>query len=993
MAVQGTEISLFATDANIYERSGSLNWRRISGSPPGLMAMLRSGRQGIFGYTMDHLYQRDHGVWRTMAAPRLTSLDFQRGLFEDREGGVWAGMLGGVWRIHEGRIETLSLAPYLRRDDLVISFHQSRDGTMWCGTRWGALVRLENPKFPVVDIKDGLASSAMAAVQQDDEGRMWLGSRNRGPYVWKAGRWSKVPGLGEAMLHAMRAVGSGGRMLIANNSGLWISDGEQSRLLLARPPLWEPARYQAISTVQNGVLYYGDSQNVHRLRIKGASVEVERDLTRMPLVRSLVQDGDVLWGMSWETGLLEWRNGRVIHHGLGADKGEGRGMTLFELDSRWLLVGTGSGTLLFDRQSRRYAPVADLCPGEPIFGFQSDLEGNIWMLGRRGLLVASQARIIDYAEGRAPRPTPFRFTAMQGLSSGNFGLGTSSLSTLSSNGLVWLASMSGAMHFQPSQVMASRGQVRVAVNRLEVDGVPTAVDQTWELPAGTKRLGIHFTTVGRVAGMNPTFRYHLRGVDSEPAETQGQEAIFNNLGPGKYRFEVQAQLSDQGWREEPAVLEFSIAPLWYQRPGVTAISVVLLTGSAFLLWRWRLTRLVRQTAELENRVRERTEELRAALASKSQFLASMSHEIRTPMNGVLGMVQLLEDEVRDPEHRQKLGILRASGDTLLHIVNDILDLSKIESGAMELERVPFSVRNVVSECAGLFQAQITERGLTLATTVEASVPEWVEGDPSRVRQILVNLMSNAIKFTEHGHVTLQVRAEELGPASLCFEIEDTGIGIPADKIDKIFEPFTQAEASTTRRYGGTGLGLTICSRLVTAMGGSLSVESDVHIGSRFSVRLPLAAAAPPSVNTPPFAPNEAVALLRVLVVEDNHINRMVVRAMLERCDCEVTEACDGREAIRTGSTQSFDLILMDLHMPGLDGFETCRRIRSECGPNQETVIWALSASAFDEDKAACLAAGMQGHLAKPIDWDELRQVLATQRAAAPAEAQQPVLGD
>lgn len=981
MRVDSSGLAFYATEAGLWAKSPTGAWQLLPASPGSLVDILPTRHQGIWGFGLDFAY-RDGPTWQRISWLRSNALETHRAMLEDRGGAIWIGAQNGVWRVAQGRPEFLSFAHRIRRDDFVISLMQARDGSIWCGTRWGSLVHIEEPRFPVLDTAAGLDSSAVAAVQEDDLGRIWIGSRTRGVYLRDGLHLRPVPATGNRILHAMRPL-PGGRMLLADTGGLWVSDGGQPSLLLPRPQKWDPSRYQAISTIENGVLYYGDSSQVHRLRLRGNGFEIDEGIAPMPVLRALIPDGPSLWGLSWETGLLEWRDGRLKTHGLGPGTQERRGMTAYELSPDWFLVGTSSGALLFDRKARRYAPVAEICPGEPVFGFQHDGRGHLWILGRRGLLVANRKRVLDYAQGRAERPTPLRFTASQGLASGNFGLGTSSLSTLSRSGELWLASMSGAIHFDPLAALRTRQEARAAVDGLLADGVPIPVNRSIELPAGTRRVGVHFTTVGLHTDLSPTFRYLLRGIDSEPVETHGQEAIFNNLGPGAYRFELQTRLADTGWdSNQSAVLEFRIAPFWYQRPYIPYAGVVLTALALAIAWWIRARRSRRRTAELEAKVQERTEALRHALESRSQFLAAMSHEIRTPMNGVLGMVQLLEDEVQDPAQRGKLAILRASGETLRQVVNDILDLSKIESGAMPLERVSYSIRDLATQCAALFEPQVREKGLDLSLSIADDVPPWLLGDPSRVRQILVNLLNNAVKFTAHGRIELRIA--RVGDRLLC-TVLDTGIGIASDQLTRIFEPFTQAETSTTRRFGGTGLGLTICARLVSAMQGSIRVDSQPGAGSRFEIDLPLEEGSPVREAGPEPSRTAPAPSLAVLLVEDHRVNRLVARAMLERSGCTVAEAWDGPEAIERAQRQTFDLILMDLHMPGLDGFATCEAIRATAGPNRETPIWALSASALTEDKERCARAGMQGHLAKPIDWNALRDTLAAIRPPAVEE--------
>jgi CheY-like chemotaxis protein len=343
------------------------------------------------------------------------------------------------------------------------------------------------------------------------------------------------------------------------------------------------------------------------------------------------------------------------------------------------------------------------------------------------------------------------------------------------------------------------------------------------------------------------------------------------------------------------------------------------------------------------------------------------------MNGVIGMIQLLKETPLNDEQLGMMAVMRSSGEALMGIVDDILDLSKIEAGAMQLERTPFSPAAMMEQLDHVFALQASVKGIVFESSIGADVPPWVEGDGNRVRQILTNLLSNALKFTSEGSVRLFVERGERDQIS--FRVADTGIGIPADKLGVIFDVFTQAESSTTRRYGGTGLGLAICHRLAKAMGGSITVRSEESGGSEFTVILPLPACGPPDNQGGEQKQSKLPEELRVLVVEDSAINRLVAASLLKNLGCEVSLACDGEQGVLAARRFHYDLILMDCHMPHVDGYEATRLIRALSGPHSATPIVALTASALAEDRQRCLDAGMDGYLAKPIRIEELRAVV------------------
>jgi PAS domain S-box-containing protein len=391
---------------------------------------------------------------------------------------------------------------------------------------------------------------------------------------------------------------------------------------------------------------------------------------------------------------------------------------------------------------------------------------------------------------------------------------------------------------------------------------------------------------------------------------------------------------------------------------------------------------VTERVEAQHALAEARDDALAAARAKSAFLANMSHEIRTPLNGVLGITDLMLDGELTAAQREHAELIRRSGDTLLTVVNDILDVSKIEAGALQLEEAPFVLLEAVEDALELSADHAARKGLQLTLTRGPGLPGTVRGDAVRVRQVLGNLLSNAVKFTSAGEICVTLSAEG---NSVRFVVADEGAGIPPEHVERMFEPFTQADVSTTRRFGGTGLGLAIVSQLVRMMGGEVGVKSTLGAGSTFWFIVPFEQVAADVARLPRAEQPEApVAGTRVLIVEDNEINRRVAIELIERRGCSVAVAHNGLEALAALERDRFDLVLMDCQMPELDGYEATRRLRAIEGDGRRTPVVAMTAHALAGDRARCLEAGMDDYLAKPVRGEDLDRVLARHAPRASA---------
>jgi signal transduction histidine kinase/DNA-binding response OmpR family regulator len=517
------------------------------------------------------------------------------------------------------------------------------------------------------------------------------------------------------------------------------------------------------------------------------------------------------------------------------------------------------------------------------------------------------------------------------------------------SGTIFVGSEGAYVSFSPDQIHPDTRLPQTSITGLEIWNQPILPAQVsaegsvliqQDLPFTQKislaynqnQLHISFGNLYYSMSEKTSFAFKLEGMETEWNEV-GHEtsATYTNLDPGKYVFRVKSTNQDGRWEEEGASLEIVILPPFWQQWWFRLIAVVIA--------RWRDHRIQQDKVRLEHLVQERTEALAiaskqalAANQAKSEFLANMSHEIRTPMNGVLGMSELLNETSLSREQGDYVRTIRRSAENLLSIINDILDFSKIESGKMELEKRAFSLRGCIEEIMDLFAPKASGKELDLNYWLEAEVPEWVVGDEVRIRQIILNLINNALKFTHEGGVFVRVFVEKAADTPekellLGIEIKDTGIGIPKEKQAHLFEAFTQVDSSTTRQYGGTGLGLAISGQLTQLMGGQIRVESEMGKGSSFFVIFQTHIA--PDADASPLAEVEDLRGKTILVVDDHPVNRRIFRYQLEQWGIQTILAASGPEAIVACSAHRPDLILTDMYMPEMSGEEMMLALRKQ----------------------------------------------------------------
>jgi signal transduction histidine kinase/ActR/RegA family two-component response regulator len=588
---------------------------------------------------------------------------------------------------------------------------------------------------------------------------------------------------------------------------------------------------------------------------------------------------------------------------------------------------------------------------------------------------------------------------------------------------VWIGTSRGLSHFTPVRQTIGGNNLRAPFLRYVGQAGIANRGREIVLPWASRNFSLAWASVNYRDEARLSYQFRIGGPESPWTSTIEMGTSFSNLPAGQYEFEVRA-VGPRNEKSPNAIFTFKIEAPWWQSILLRLPMGLLFIGLSVLTWRYYSARLLREKEKLEVAVALRTQELaqeksraeaereRAELASrhKGEFLANMSHEIRTPMNGVLGMADFLLGTKLDAEqHEYAEGIHRSAG-MLTSLINDILEFSCIEAGTLHLDHVVFSLRTAIEHVSAEFAEQAKAKGIEFVSSVAPSVPESAVGDPTRLRQVLVNLLGNALKFTERGRVSVgaELVSQTRDELRLRFTVRDTGIGIPAGDRDRLFETFTQADESNTRRFGGMGLGLAIAKQLVELLGGEIGAESVPGGGSRFwftatfgnatkavaaapaqtqnRARIvvpprPAASQSQTATATPqipkPKAKEETVnsATMRILLAEDNEINQRITLRLLQKLGIPADAVVNGREAVEALEKQKYDVVLMDCQMPDMDGFEATAVIRSREGHMRHQTICALTANAMAGDRERCLAAGMDDYISKPVGLEKLRDAL------------------